>query len=329
MADREAGFDLDALRAIVAADEGSPDFPALAEAERRSGDPERARKVAAAGLVAAPGRLAGRVALGLALVDLGRLDEARATLSVILDATLAPHRLAAQAVASNGSVDHSQTTNQTGERDLLSWPSDRDPASGMPAWAGGSADVAGTRFSAELASFDVGADPRAGIDDDELEMAFAVAEPQIDEMISPNRMAERVLLDQDTLEDPLDETFGFSSDDDDESAPLELDEEEDGIAAPGPAFRTATMAELLAKQGDAAGAEAIRRELGRRTDPVRPVDAAVVPVASPAGWDRDDRSAIATAIRSGQERNDRSPGRSSYILATLERWLQNIQRGRA
>lgn len=316
MADGDAGFDLDALRAIVAADAGSPDFPALAEAERRCGDPERARTVAEAGLTAAPGRLAGRVALGLALLDLDRLDEARATLSVILDATLAPHRAAVQAVASDESIVEAPATAHAGKGDPLAWPSDVDPASEMPAWAVGSAGTDGARFSTDLASFDLGSDPRTGVDDDELEMAFAVAEPQIDEMISPNRMAERVLLENDSLEDPLDETFGFADDEDDESAPLELDEEEDGIAAPGPAFRTATMAELLAKQGDAAGAEAIRRELDRRADPVRPVDAAVVPAASRSG-------------RSGRDGDDRNPGRSGIILATLERWLQNIQRGRA
>lgn len=73
------------LRARVEQDPGCADFPALAEAERRAGRPEEAQRVAEAGLQAAPERLAGRVALGLALLDQGELGAARHELSAVLD----------------------------------------------------------------------------------------------------------------------------------------------------------------------------------------------------------------------------------------------------
>lgn len=287
MADREDGFDRAALRALVEADAGSPEFPALAEAERRSGDPERARAVAEAGLAAAPGRLAGRVALGLALIDLGRSEQARQVLAGILDPALEPHRIAREDDASDG-LDVTAA-------EALDWPG-------------------------ESVSPGIAPDAPAELADDELDLAFAVAEPEIDEMISPNRMAERVLLDH----DPIDLSDDDGGDERDDPPPLELDEEEDGLAAPGPAFRTATMAELLARQGDAAGAEAIRRELERRregTVAARPVDAAVVP-------DRADFAGV-SAREHDREPVHSTPDRRHDILATLERWLQNIQRGQA
>ncbi len=324
MVEREAGFDLDALRAIVAADAGSADFPALAEAERRAGHPDRARSVAEAGLAAAPGRMAGRVAFGLALLDLGRIEEARTALSVILDATLAPHRIATHTPSVplfTQAAEHPLAADAVGGPQIP-WPAEVGSAEEIPVWARESAAAGGSALSSDLNRLALGSGARAGIDDDELEMAFAVAEPQIDEMISPNHMAERVLLDHasldDPLDDPLDDSFDFETDDDD-SPLLELDEEEDGIGAPGPAFRTATMAELLAKQGDTAGAEAIRRELDRGSESVRSVDAAVAPGRSRFGLDID----------APEEGGGRSPGRAAKILATLERWLHNVQRGRA
>ena len=73
------------LRARVKRDPGCADFPALAEAERRAGRPEEAQRVAEAGLRAAPERLAGRVALGLALLDQGEVAAARRELAGVLD----------------------------------------------------------------------------------------------------------------------------------------------------------------------------------------------------------------------------------------------------
>jgi hypothetical protein len=275
MRDAKDRFDLEALRALVAAAPGCPEFPALAEAERRAGDAESARRIAEAGLAAAPGRLAGRVALGLALVDLGRLDEARDTLAVILDAVLEPHRIASA--------------------------------------------------------------PPEALGDDELEQAFAAAEPEVEAMLSPNHMAERVLLDHAPLDGdvedfdaaPLEEMpAGVAAFESIDSAdPAAGDDDDAAAPAPSsPLFRTATMAELLARQGDVEGAEAIRRELARTpaapagqgaAAPLGAVDAAVVP--GPAAAPRREAG-------SGEPLD---AARQTRILATLERWLQNIQRGPA
>jgi tetratricopeptide (TPR) repeat protein len=84
------------LQALVGDDPGAAAFPALAEALRRTGRAKDAERVARAGLERRPDTVAGRVALGLALLDLGRETEARAELERVLER--APgHPLAARA----------------------------------------------------------------------------------------------------------------------------------------------------------------------------------------------------------------------------------------
>ena len=61
-----------ASRRSLGADPGAPAFPALAEANRRAGRLDEAERVAREGLRRCPELLAGRVALALALLDLGR-----------------------------------------------------------------------------------------------------------------------------------------------------------------------------------------------------------------------------------------------------------------
>jgi tetratricopeptide (TPR) repeat protein len=73
------------LEALGEGRPGAPVFPALAEAHRRAGDAEKAAHVAREGLAERPDLPAGRVALALALLDLGRLDEAREELARVLD----------------------------------------------------------------------------------------------------------------------------------------------------------------------------------------------------------------------------------------------------
>ncbi len=60
------------------------DFAARAERERRAGDADAALRTAREGLAADPGHTAGRVAAGLALLDLGRVAEARSELESIV-----------------------------------------------------------------------------------------------------------------------------------------------------------------------------------------------------------------------------------------------------
>ena len=91
-------YDIENLQDQVAGDPGAPEFPALAEALRRIGRAGDARRVSEVGLEHSPGRMAGRVSLGLALLELGEIGEAERALSQILDALLEPYRLAADEV---------------------------------------------------------------------------------------------------------------------------------------------------------------------------------------------------------------------------------------
>lgn len=102
-----------------------------------------------------------------------------------------------------------------------------------------------------------------GLDDGELDGAFASAEPDLDEMVDANELAARAVRAAD-----LDEPEGFA-------------------AADGSPFATRTVADLLERQGHGAEADALRRKISRER----------------AG---------------GAERAE--------VLATLERWLDNLRR---
>ncbi|MFQ5416280.1 MAG: hypothetical protein ACE5FL_04430 [Myxococcota bacterium] len=65
------------LEAAVANHPGAPEFPALAEALRRAGRLRRAEEVARSGLEREPGCVDGTVALALALLEQGRIEDAR------------------------------------------------------------------------------------------------------------------------------------------------------------------------------------------------------------------------------------------------------------
>jgi predicted Zn-dependent protease len=86
------------LEALLGADSGSRAYPALAEANRRAGRLEEAERVAREGLRRQPDLLSGRVALALALLDLGRVEEARAELEQVL-AAVPDHPVALAAFA--------------------------------------------------------------------------------------------------------------------------------------------------------------------------------------------------------------------------------------
>jgi hypothetical protein len=106
---RDREFLNTALRKRVESDPGCADFPALAEAERRAGRPEEAQRVAERGLGATPERIAGRVALGLALLDQGKLSAAKQALARIFE-TLPSSELSTPvpppAVKQKGSPSH-------------------------------------------------------------------------------------------------------------------------------------------------------------------------------------------------------------------------------
>jgi len=80
-----AAAEIARLERLVEGDPAAPGFAALAEAYRRAGRAERAEEIARAGLERRPDAVDGRVALGLALLDRGQGDEARAELERVLD----------------------------------------------------------------------------------------------------------------------------------------------------------------------------------------------------------------------------------------------------
>lgn len=84
--------DLKSLRQRVERSPGCAVFPVLAEYERESGRPEKAVRIALAGLEIAPDRIAGQVALALARIDMDDFPGARAALAGVLEPTVAPHR---------------------------------------------------------------------------------------------------------------------------------------------------------------------------------------------------------------------------------------------
>jgi hypothetical protein len=118
----------------------------------------------------------------------------------------------------------------------------------------------------------------------ELDLAFDRAETDADELIDPNRVAAAAVAHVDAgADDGLDEG----------SAP-------DALAIGG-AFATASMAELLERQGDESGASRIRAALG-------------APAAPRAGQ----------ASRAGH-----GTARRQQWIDTLERWLGNLRGDRA
>ena len=106
---RDREFLNTALRKRVGSDPGCADFPALAEAERRAGRPEEAQRIAERGLATSPERIAGRVALGLALLDQGKLSVAKQALARIFETLPSSQQstlVSPQAVKQKGSSSH-------------------------------------------------------------------------------------------------------------------------------------------------------------------------------------------------------------------------------
>jgi hypothetical protein len=125
------------------------------------------------------------------------------------------------------------------------------------------------------------APPHGPVSEAELDVAFDRAETDVEELIDPNRVAAAAVAHVDAgADDGLDEGAG--------PEPI------------GGAFATATMAELLERQGDRSGASRIRAALGS-------------PAAPPA----------APAARAG------GSARRQQWIDTLERWLDNLRGDRA
>jgi tetratricopeptide (TPR) repeat protein len=124
------------------------------------------------------------------------------------------------------------------------------------------------------------ADAASGPSDAELERAFEAAEPDADALIDPDRVAQEAV-----------EWVDRASADPASSRQLS------GAIGAGGTFATHTMAALLERQGDPAGAEQIRAALGGSGGPV--------------GAAPDDEN-LDTARR-------------EYIIQVLESWLGNLR----
>ncbi len=94
-------------------------------------------------------------------------------------------------------------------------------------------------------------------------------------------------------------------------------EDHAGPELPGEAFRTQSMARLLEQQGDAVGAEAIRRSLREDIEAEADVFAAAQERAEPEGPAAPEAEAPPRAKR---------PRRRTRV-EVLERWLHNVRRG--
>lgn len=201
------------------------DFAARAEHARRAGDAEAALEIARDGLAREPRHTAGRVAAGLALLDLGRVAEARGELEAIVRVS-----------------------------------------------------------EAEVA-------PLSDLEEAEIESAFAAAAPEEESMLDAEGIAMRAVT---AVEDNAVEA---------------------GPELPGEAFRTEAMAELLERQGDAAGAEAIRASLREGSQGERP--------------DGDEAPATPPRSESGEAAPRVGRARRRTRVEVLERWLHNVRRGQA
>ena len=199
----------------------SEDFAAEAERVRRAGDPLAALDLARKGLDESPGHVAGRVAAGLALLDLGRVAEARVELEAIV----------------------------------------RRPEPGV-------------RFATDASAAPVA--PLSDLAEAELDDAFERATPEADSMMDAEGIAFQAVT------------------------AVENEATHRGPELPADAFRTQTMAELLERQGDVAGAEAIREAL---------------------------RDAPSEATAADPEAPREESPHKRRRLGTLERWLGNLQRG--
>lgn len=212
------------------------DFAAEAERRRRAGDPQAAVAIAEQGLAEDPANHSGRVALALALMDLGDSQRAREQLEMAVPS--APEEAGA----------------------LL--PTEPEPALG------------------------------GDLGEDELEIAFAQAETNPDEMLSANKVVEQTLANEhvEVPEGAFDVT---------ESA----------------TYATETMASLLEGQGRTGDAETLRGSFVHSAPGF--LDDGTARTGSDAAPE------LELELDVGADYADRL-----RIVATLETWLYNLRQGR-
>jgi len=306
--DARAQARMEELAVEVALDPGGSAFPALADAYRRAGRLQEARRVAEAGLARNPERVEGRVALALTLLDQGEAEAGRSELGRVLAAD--PNALSAGPIG----FDEASATPVAPEPQAHPEP---EPEA---------APECATELEPEPATaheIEEAVPPAAPTvleaADEEIELAFADAESDPDEMVDATRVAQQAMRAGDLFEP-------------------------EGSFTPAlhPDFATQTMADLLEEQGDTAGAAQVRQalhgvpriEADAASEPppesgpqdVVPEIAAPIAVAEPpvpASPEEPVEPAsvqIEAALATKRER-----ARRERIVRTLESWLQNIR----
>jgi hypothetical protein len=134
----------------------------------------------------------------------------------------------------------------------------------------------------------------------ELERAFERARPVAEEVVDADRVAQQAIR--------------------------EADRELAG-RRPAATFATRTMAELLERQGDAAGARRIRAALAAQVTPGEARAAREVRSEARAAREAVQSEARAARDAPGAARATPTRRDRGRVLATLERWLENVRRG--
>ena len=249
-----AGSDVTLLVAMGAADPSSPAVVALVDAWRREGRSDEAERIAREALYRQPESLAVRVALALALIDLGKLDAARDELQRAL--AISPEHAGAAAARAQGRAARAPAPPARPEE-----PADRLPR----------------RYSVPPPAPAEALELLEEIEADELDGAFDTAESEAEGMLDANEVAQEAIR--------------------------AVEEGNAGhlLSAPESPFATATMADLLERQGHADDARAVRARVTPRSEP---------------------------ALETGDERTSDARARQrARVLATLEHWLENLRRG--
>jgi len=169
---------MEELAVEVALDPGGAAFPALADAYRRAGRVEDARRVAETGLRHAPERIEGRVALALSLLDLGEVEAGRNELTRVLAAD--PNAL------SSGALSWEPASPEVLEPEA-------PPVEPVAA-------VEATPVEATPIEVPAEAPPELPAVDDEIELAFEEAATDADAMVDATRVAQQAMRSGDLLE---------------------------------------------------------------------------------------------------------------------------------
>ncbi len=317
----EESGEIGRLQGLGAHDPAGPTIAAFAEAHRRAGDPDKALRLADEGLAAQPDLVAARVARALALLDLGRAEDARRDLEAVLR-IVADHPVARALVESpTGAAAERESFGDFDENELDRAFVAAEPETDQMVSANDFAEAAihaiddepespweaanDAAGSAWAAAAEERGTAWAGADDGPEPVLPAVEVSSTDD--EPELEWDRSDPDPELEWDPSDGGPEPSWDPSDGGPVgelvIEAEPDEPGLAAgPDSPYATATMAHLLDEQGHREAAAGLRDSLATRAAPPEPEASPDDPTTTPG--DPEDRR----------------------ILSTLEGWLSNLRR---